>query len=149
MCGQSADELLDGATGSENLCNFYRAYTWPLCVPGHSRKVKHLVKLLNLRRNDENNLTLSDTDQKRGTPSSPRSLLSRATHLALQQLDLGSTSGHLTKVLNKQAAARSNPSVSENVRLISPPPSEFSSISSDEACQNVRYFLNVGVYNYF
>ncbi|KAM7534327.1 hypothetical protein Aperf_G00000110714 [Anoplocephala perfoliata] len=67
------------------------------------------------------------------TPDFPQLVLSRATHLAFQHLDLGSSApGHLSRVLNRHAAVRQNPSGPDNTRFTSPPPSELSSISSDE-----------------
>lgn len=122
--------------GSENFSHYFRASTWPIRVPGRSRKGRRLVKLLNLHQQDDNLPILSDNDQRQPDPNSPQSILSRATHLALQHLDLGSSApSHLSKVLNRQYAnsnSKQNPLTSDSTRFNSPPPSELSSISFDE-----------------
>ncbi|EUB54791.1 BTB/POZ domain-containing protein KCTD20 [Echinococcus granulosus] len=131
----SVDEISNAVASSDNVNHFFRSCTWPLRVPVRSCKGSRLVKLLNLQHQEENLLILSDNDHH-------QSLLSRATQLALRHLDLGSSApDHLSKVLNKRAAvaasARPYTPVSGNSRLTSPPPSELSSISSDERSATV------------
>ncbi|VDL23452.1 unnamed protein product [Hymenolepis diminuta] len=130
------NEAKSNMNGSEHISHYFRASTWPIRVPGRSRKGRRLVKLLNLHQQDDNLPILSDNDQRQPDPNSPHSILSRATHLALQHLDLGSSApSHLSKVLNRQYAnsnSRQNPPTSDSTRFNSPPPSELSSISFDE-----------------
>ncbi|VDM22769.1 unnamed protein product [Hydatigera taeniaeformis] len=114
--------------------HFFRSCTWPLRVPGRTCKGNRLFRLLNLQCQE--GALFSDSDHHR-SPGSSRSILSRATQLALRHLDLGSFApDQLSKVLNKRmpaaASGRSTTAMSENSRLASPPPSELSSISSDE-----------------
>ncbi|VDO04641.1 unnamed protein product [Rodentolepis nana] len=72
-------------------------------APGRSRKGRRLVKLLNLHQQDVSSLIFSDSDQHQPDPNSPQSILSRATHLALQHLDLGSSApGHLNGILSSK-----------------------------------------------
>nr|CDS34204.1 BTB:POZ domain containing protein 10 [Hymenolepis microstoma] len=127
-------------SGSENISYYFRASTWPIKAPGRSRKGRRLVKLLNLHQQDVSSSIFSDSDQHQPDPNSPQSILSRATHLALQHLDLGSSApGHLSKMLNRQhnsSNLKQNLSTSDSTRFNSPPPSELSSISFDEPLRN-------------
>ncbi|VDD79603.1 unnamed protein product [Mesocestoides corti] len=132
----ASDQILDTVVGSPNIGHFFRSCTWPPQVPSRNRKGKHLAKLLCLRNCGERLLAPSDNVQQQISNSSP-SILSKAAKLALKHLDLGSSApSQLSKVLNRQATAKqaqSSPDIPYvPTRLSSPPPSEFSSISSDE-----------------
>ncbi|VDK36207.1 unnamed protein product [Taenia asiatica] len=130
----SVDETLNAVAVSDDVNHFFRSCTWPLRVPLRTCKGNRLFKLLNHQYRE--GVLLSDDGHHRSLDS-PRSLLSRATQLALRHLDLGSSApDNLSKVLNKRAtvaaSARPYTALSESYRLTSPPPSELSSGSSDE-----------------
>lgn len=131
------------AAASSNIAHLFRACTWPIPSASRKRKRKRFARLLNLHRYTEPALVRSNTEDP-NAPANCRSLLSRAAMLAFKNLDLGpAPPNQLSRALNRQAVTKATQSSLDDYRIStrssSPPPSEFSSVSSDE----VIFFLSV------